>query len=534
MTLALVLAFLAITAIGVPLFLLFGASSMVLFAASEGTITSVAMDVFSEKFADSPTLVTIPLFTIAGYLMAEGGTPRRLITLSRALLGWMPGGLAIVCLCTSAFFTTFTGGSGITIVAIGGLLMPALLQEGYPKRFSLGLITSAGSLGIMFPPALPLILYGIVANVLLDKLFLAGLIPGLLTVFALCGYAMFVGDRAKVEKVPFEAKKALAAIWESKWELGLPIVIIGGMATGLLRVHEASAFTGLYVLLIEAFVYREISLSRDLPRIIRESMTLVGAILAILSTAIGFTGYLIQAQVPMKLLAAMQVLITSKFMFLLVLNVFLLIAGMVMEIFAAIFVVVPLIVPIATHFGVDPYHLGITFLVNLEIAYLAPPLGLNLIIASFRFEKPVTEVYRAVLPFIGVLAITLLITTYVPWLSTFLPSLSKTQDLNSAQPLPAVDEAVPDAEGNGGGNLDDLDDLDQPAETLDDLDSLNLDELDKLDKPEAQPSVLDPGAPMPGEATGEVRDAPPAPVLPAPAVAPAPTDAPPSAAQPER
>jgi C4-dicarboxylate transporter DctM subunit len=501
MTLALVLAFLLITAIGVPLFLLFGSAAMVLFATSDGgTITSVAIDVFSEKFADSPTLVTIPLFTIAGYLMAEGGTPRRLIKLSRAMLGWMPGGLAIVCLCTSAFFTTFTGGSGITIVAIGGLLMPALLQEGYPRRFSLGLITSAGSQGILFPPALPLILYGIVANVLIDKLFLAGLVPGTLTVLALCAYSAFIGNQAKVQRIPFSIKNAREALWETKWELGLPVVVIGGMATGLLRVHEASAFTGLYVLLVEAFVYREISLTRDLPRIIRESMTLVGAILAILSTAIGFTGFLIQAQVPMQLLGWMQTFITSKFMFLLVLNVFLLIAGMVMEIFAAIFVVVPLIVPIALHYGMDPYHLGITFLVILEIAYLAPPLGLNLIISSFRFERPVTEVYRAVLPFIGVLAITLLITTYIPALSTYLPSLSKTKDLtNEERGAPDVGEQPageePDLDNLNGPSLDDLDaptldELDK-GETVDDLDKqptedldhLNLDDLDKQLKP---------------------------------------------------
>jgi tripartite ATP-independent transporter DctM subunit len=505
MTLALVIAFIAITAIGVPLFLLFGCAAMVLFASGQGgTITSVAIDVFSEKFADSPTLVTIPLFTIAGYLMAEGGTPRRLIKLSRALLGWMPGGLAIVCLCTSAFFTTFTGGSGITIVAIGGLLMPALLQEGYPRRFSLGLITSAGSQGILFPPALPLILYGIVANVLIDKLFLAGLIPGTLTVLALCAYSAFIGVKSNVPRIPFSIKNAREAVWEVKWELGLPLVVVGGMATGLLRVHEASAFTGLYVLLIEAFVYREISLTRDLPRIIRESMTLVGAILAILSTAIGFTGYLIQAQVPMQLLGWMQTFITSKFMFLLVLNVFLLIAGMVMEIFAAIFVVVPLIVPIALHYHMDPYHLGITFLVNLEIAYLAPPLGLNLIISSFRFERPVTEVYRAVLPFIGVLAITLMITTYIPVLSTYLPSLSKTKDLTNeergepAAPQPGAEE--PDLDDLNGPTLDDLegptlDELDKKqGETLDDLDSLNLDDLDKQLKPdEAKPA--EPAAP---------------------------------------
>ncbi|HEY6876600.1 MAG TPA: TRAP transporter large permease, partial [Polyangiales bacterium] len=401
------------------------------------------------------------------------------------------------------------GGSGITIVAIGGLLMPALLQEGYPRRFSLGLITSAGSLGIMFPPALPLILYGIVANVLIDKLFLAGLVPGLMTVFALCAYAALVGKKSNVARVPFSMKNARAAIWETKWELGLPIVVVGGLGTGLLRVHEASAFTGLYVLLIEAFIYREISLTRDLPRIIRESMTLVGAILAILSTAIGFTGYLIQAQVPMQLLAWMQTFITSKFMFLLVLNVFLLIAGMVMEIFAAIFVVVPLIVPIAAHYNMDPYHLGITFLVNLEIAYLAPPLGLNLIISSFRFERPVTEVYRAVLPFIGVLTVTLIITTYIPSLSTYLPSLSKTKDLTNEErgvPEPGTGGGEPDLDDLGGPTLDDLgggDTLDDLGKGTDDLDSLNLDDLEK--KPEeAQPEQA---APEPEAAKPEAAKA---------------------------
>jgi tripartite ATP-independent transporter DctM subunit len=488
MAVLIVIGFIILALIATPLFLVFGSAAMYLFGSSQGgSITSVAIDVFSEKFADSPTLVTIPLFTIAGYLMAEGGTPKRLIELSRALLGWLPGGLAVVCLFTSAFFTTFTGGSGITIVAIGGLLMPALLQEGYPKRFSLGLVTSAGSLGIMFPPALPLILYGIVANVLIDKLFMAGLIPGMLTVLALSTYASFVASKAKIERIPFDPKRAAKAVWHAKWELGLPVVIIGGMATGLLRVHEASAFTGLYVLLIELVIYRELSISRDLQRIIRESMTLVGAILAILSMAIGFTSYLIQDQVPLKLLTAMKVLITSKFMFLLVLNVFLLIAGMVMEIFAAIFVVVPLIVPIARHFGIDPYHLGITFLVNLEIAYLAPPLGLNLMISSFRFNTPVAELYKSVLPFIGVLAVTLLITTYVPWLSTYLPSLSKTKDLTEQEMgLPAEEPNEGD-----GLNLDDLDntpaDEQGGGETLEDLDDLTLDDLEKKPEGEAKP-----------------------------------------------
>ena len=484
MTALITLGFLAVALIGMPLFMMFGASAMWLFSHDQGgTITSVAIDVFSEKFADSPQLVTIPLFTIAGYLMAEGGTPARLIKLSRALFGWMPGGLAVVCLLTSAFFTTFTGGSGITIVAIGGLLMPALIQENYPKQFSLGLVTTAGSLGIMFPPALPLILYGIVANILLDKLFLAGLLPGILTVIATCIYSAFVGSKSNVPRTKFDRKVAWATIWETKWELGLPIVIVGGLASGLLRVHEASAFTGLYVLLIECFVYRELNIRKDLPRIIRESMTLVGAILAILSTAIGFTSYLVQAQVPMRVLEAMQTLITSKTMFLLVLNVFCLLAGMVMEIFAAIFVVVPLIVPIAKHFAVDPYHLAITFLVNLEIAYLAPPLGLNLIISSFRFNTPVTNVYKSVLPFIAVLGVTLVITTYVPWLSTFLPSLSKSADLSpedtAPPPLPGEEGGEP-----GGVGLDDLGD----SPGLEDFEDVNLEELDKKGKQEAAPA----------------------------------------------
>lgn len=481
MTFLIVLGFIALAVIGLPLFLVFGSASMYLFGTDPGgTTTSVAIDVFSEKFADSPTLVTIPLFTIAGYLMAESGTPRRLVALSKALLGWMPGGLAVVCLCASAFFTTFTGGSGITIVAIGGLLLPALMSERYPERFSTGLVTSAGALGLMFPPAVPLILYGIVANVLIDKLFLAGLVPGILTVVALSMYSAHVATKTKIPRTKFDFNHAMRVVWEAKWELMLPVVLVGGLATGKLRVHEASAFTALYVLVVECFIYGEVSVRKDLPRIIRESMTLVGAILAILSTAIGFTSYLIQAQVPMKILAAMESLITSQVMFLLVLNIFLLIVGMLMDIFAAIFVVVPLIIPIARHFGVDPYHLGIVTLLNLEIGYLTPPVGLNLFIASFRFNKPMVDVYRAVVPFIGILLVTLVITTYVPSLSTFLPSLSSSQDLAPEDTAPP---AMPGMEGAPG-----LDDLSAGGgESLDDLDDFKLEDLEdslKDDKPE--------------------------------------------------
>lgn len=515
MTALIAILFILVAVIGTPLFLVFGSASMYLFGSSQGgTITSVAIDVFSEKFADSPTLVTIPLFTIAGYLMAESGTPKRLVELSRALLGWMPGGLAIVCLCASAFFTTFTGGSGITIVAIGGLLMPALISERYPDKFSLGLVTSAGSLGLMFPPAVPIILYGIVANVLIDKLFLAGLLPGILTVVALSIYSAYWGNKAGIQRTAFKWSNAAKAIWIAKWELMLPVVLIGGMATGKLRVHEASAFTALYVLVIECFVYGEVSLRKDLPRIIRESMTLVGAILAILSTAIGFTSYLVQAQVPMKILASMETLITSQLMFLLVLNLFLLVVGMLMDIFSAIFVVAPLIIPIAKHFDVNAYHLGIIFLLNLEIGYLTPPVGLNLFISSFRFNKPMIDVYRAVIPFIGILLVSLVITTYVPWLSTYLPSLSKTQDLTEEEmgnePAPGGDPAGPglddlDDDGAGGG-LDDL--------KLDDLGGEDEIKLDDLAPPPAVPGA----APAEGAAPA---GAVPAPAAPEPAPAPA-------------
>ena len=442
---------------GMPLFAVFGAAAMLLFADLENTsVTGAAHDVFSEKFADSPLMVTIPLFIFAGYLMAESGTPRRLVRLSRALYGWMPGGLAMVALAASAFFTTFTGGSGITIVAIGGLLYPALIQERYGQRFSLGLVTTGGSLGLLFPPSLPLVLYGVVAGILIEKLFLAGIIPGVLTMLALGVYSFFFGVRAKLPRVKFDSREAGAALWEAKWEILLPVVLLGGLYSGVLRIHEAAAFAAIYALIIEVWVYRDVSFRRDLPRIIRESTTMFGAILAILATAIGFTAFLIQAQVPMKILEAMEEILTSPFMFLLALNVFLLVVGMLMDIFSAIVVVVPLVVPIANHFGIDPYHLGIVFLLNLEIGYLTPPVGLNLFISSFRFDQPVTFLYRAVLPFIGLLLIALILTTYIPWMSTYLPSFVETEEMPDFQQLPAEGEGGEGQLPEGDIDLDDL------------------------------------------------------------------------------
>ena len=460
--------------LGAPLFAIFGAASMLLFHALPDTsITGTANDVFSEKFADSPLLVTIPLFTFAGYLMAESGTPQRLVKVSRAWLGWMPGGLAMVCLVASAFFTTFTGGSGITIVAIGGLLFPALLADKYDENFSLGLVTTGGSLGLLFPPSIPMILYGVVAGVMIEKIFLAGLIPGIITVAALGIYSAYTGVKLKMPRTAFNGKEALSAFWEAKWEAALPVGLLGGMYSGLLRIHEAAAFTAIYVLIIEVWVYRDVNFRRDLPRIIREAMTLVGAILIILSTAIGFTAFLIQARVPMLILESMEGFITSQLMFLIALNVFLIGVGMLMDIFSAIVVVVPLIVPIALRFGVDPYHLGIVFLLNLEIGYMTPPVGLNLFIASFRFNKPITQLYRSVLPFIGLLGIALIIVTYIPSLSTWLPSLVDDQSVILGGQGDDEDDGGFDLEGlEAAGDEFDLDDL----EGGDDDDEVGLDD----------------------------------------------------------
>jgi tripartite ATP-independent transporter DctM subunit len=455
--------------LGAPLFAIFGGAGMALFAVSGGNPDWGANEVFTERFSENNLMVTIPLFIFAGYIMAESGTPRRLVALSRAWLGWLPGGLAIVCIGASAFFTTFTGGSGITIVAIGGLLYPALKSEKYPEQFSLGLVTTGGSLGLLFPPSLPLILYGIVGGVVIEKLFLAGLVPGLITLFVLSGYAMWIGVREKMPRIAFDLREALSATREAIWEVLLPVVIVGGLLLDLMRIHEAAAFAAAYTLIIETLVYRDVSFRRDLPRIIRESTVMLGAILIILATAIGFTGYLIQEQVPDRMLDLISGWIQGNpFLFLFLLNVFLLVVGMLMDIFSAIVVVVPLIVPIATHpdIGIDPYHLGIIFLLNLEIGYLTPPVGLNLFISSFRFSKPVTLLYRAVLPFIGLLIVALIATTYIAELSTSLTGLIDVQEMQPmAEPL-----EDPEDEGDEGDTptLDDFEDEGGDF-TLDDL-----------------------------------------------------------------
>lgn len=402
---------------GAPLFTIIGAIGLIAFTSS-GTDTS-AMIAELYRLVDLPALIAIPLFTFAGFLLAESQAPRRLIRLAESLFGWMPGGLAVVALFSTAIFTAFSGASGVTIIALGGLIYPALIQQRYPEKFSLGLVTTSGSLGLLFPPSLPIILYSIIAKVNIDHLFLAGLLPGILLLVILSLYAMRTGILGKVQRTPFSWREVWSALREAAWEAPLPVVVVGGIYGGIFTATEAAAVTAAYVLVVEVFVHREIKIFSDLPRVVRESMILVGAILVMLGAAMGVTSYLIDEQIPMKLFEFISAYVSSKIVFLIILNFFILVMNMV-EIFSAIIIVVPLILPVALQYGVDPIHLGIIFLLNLEIGYMTPPLGLNLFLSSIRFNKPLTKVYRSVVPFFLLLVLALLLVTYLPHLSLVL------------------------------------------------------------------------------------------------------------------
>ena len=404
-----------LTLLGAPLFTIIGGFALLGFW--DQGIDSSAVIIELYKIATMPTLIAIPLFTFAGYLLAESGSPKRLVALARALFGWMPGGLALVVLLSCAFFTAFTGASGVTIVALGGLLFPMLISERYSERFSLGLVTTSGSLGLLFPPSLPIILFALVAEQSIDKLFVAGIIPGFLLIAILGTYSIISGKRSKVQRIPFEWGELGRSIKGAAWEIPLPILIVGGIYSGAFTATEAAAITAFYVLIVEVFIHRDLTLRKDVPRVMRESMMLVGAILAILGTALGLTNYLIDQQVPQKLFEVVQAQVESRIMFLIILNLFLLVVGMMMDIFSATLVVVPLILPIASQFGVHPVHLGIIFLTNLEIGYMTPPVGLNLFLSSLRFEKPILTIARSVLVFISLLLVALLLITYIPVLS---------------------------------------------------------------------------------------------------------------------
>jgi len=406
---------------GLPLFAAIGITGIIQFALSGINPTVVIVEMY--RVASAPTLLAIPLFTLAGYILAESSAPRRLLNLAEALLGWIPGGVAIGGLATCALFTCFTGASGITIIALGGLILPILLKNNYSEKFSMGLITSSGSLGLLFPPSLPLILYGIVGSVSIDQLFRAGLIPGTLLIILLSFYAIRNDVLKKEERTHFSWLRLKQALKETIWELPIPVVLLGGIYGGVITAVEASAVTAFYVLVAEFLLNRDLSPRRDLVRIMRDSVQLIGGIMIILSCAMGATAYLIDAEIPQKALLWTQQIISSKITFLLVLNIFLLITGMMLDIFSAIIIVVPLITPIAISYGINPVHLGIIFLTNLEIGYLTPPIGLNLFIASYRFKRSITELYRVSLPFLFIMLIALIVITYIPALSLFLVNL---------------------------------------------------------------------------------------------------------------
>jgi tripartite ATP-independent transporter DctM subunit len=400
--------------LGAPLFAVIAAGAMLGFLREGIDLQAIAIEFYG--IAEMPILLAIPLFTFAGYLLSESGAPGRLVRLTRALLGWMPAGLAIVALAACAFFTAFTGASGVTIIALGALLFPALQQAGYPEKFNLGLVTSAGSLGLLFAPSLPLILYGIVAEISIEDLFLAGILPGFLMLVLLSGYSVWKNRALRVPLSEFSWAEVRAAVREAIWEIPLPIVVLGGIYSGYFAISEAAAVTALYVLLVDVVILREIPL-RKLPGIMRESMVLVGGILIILGMSLASTNYMIDAGVPQKLLEYVSRMVTSELTFLVLLLAFLLVLGAILDIFSAIVLVVPLILPVALQFGVHPVHLGIVFLATMQLGYITPPVGLNLFIASYRFERSIVELYLSTLPFFLFLLISVILIAFWPQLS---------------------------------------------------------------------------------------------------------------------
>ena len=412
------------TAFGAPIFVALGGAAAVLLWSNWDPVSAIPAEAYS--MVTKPMLPTIPLFTLAGYILAEGGAPKRLVVLFRGLFGWMPGGIAVVAIVVSAFFTCFTGGSGVTILAVGGLLFPMLLADGHRPKFATGLLTASGSLGLLIPPSLAVILYGIVAEVDIPRLFVAGLVPSALQILLVAAFTIVVTRRIASSAgtvTRFRLREALRALWIARWEAAIPFVVLGVVLTGIATLVEAAALTVLYTLFIEFVAHREGKTLGDLVRTGGNAVTLIGGVLLILGAALGLTNYLIFADIPGMAVDWVQTFVESPLFFLLLLNVLLLIVGCLMDIYSAIVVVVPLIVPLGIAYGINPLHLGVIFLTNLELGYLTPPVGMNLFLASYRFRRPLVEVYRASVPFLLIRAAAVLLVTYVPYLTLALPGL---------------------------------------------------------------------------------------------------------------
>ncbi len=401
--------------VGVPLFVVLAAGGLL--ASDFADISPDILIIEMNRLASTPNMIAIPLFTFAGVVMANGGAPQRLVNFYRAALGWMPGGLAIVTIGTCAFFTSYSGASGVTILALGGLLYPILVGEGYHQRFSLGLLTTSGSLGLLYAPSMAIMIYSIVAGVGIDKMFLAGVVPGTLLMIMLAIYSMVHGRHLQVVKHAFDSKTLATTARGAIWDIFLPFGIVLGIFGGFVSIMEAAAVTAAYVIFIEVVVHREIDLKTRFFGLLVESCILFGSLLIILLVALGLTNLMIDAQLPMHMLEVLERHISSPLQFLLLLNLFLLVVGAMMDIFSAIIVVAPLIIPLATRYGIDPVHLGIIFLANLEIGYSTPPLGINLFIASQRFGKSIVTLFKSTLPFLALMIIWLMLVTYIPELS---------------------------------------------------------------------------------------------------------------------
>jgi C4-dicarboxylate transporter, DctM subunit len=417
------------TVLGAPLYVTLGGAAVMLFWSEGSTVDALPVDQYS--LVTNPTLPTLPLFTLAGYFLAEGGASQRLIRVFTALVGSIRGGTVIMTFLVCAFFTTFTGASGVTILALGGLLLPVLLASKYSEKNSLGIVTSAGALGLLFPPSLPLILYAIIAgNVTIQQMFLGGLIPGIIMLAIMTTVGILQGPKgARAQRQPFEFKEAFAALWDAKWELAIPIVAVGALFSGTFTPVEAASLTALYAFFVETVIYRDLKFiktqpeKKNLPQTMGECGLLIGGVLLILGLALGFTNYLVFAEIPTLAVEWVSAHISSPWVFLLCLNLALFAVGCLMDVYSAIVVIVPLITPLGLAFGIDPIHLGIIFLANLEAGFLTPPVGMNLFLSSYRFGKPMVLIMKAVVPMLLATVFTVLLVTYIPWLTTWLPSL---------------------------------------------------------------------------------------------------------------
>lgn len=401
---------------GAPIFIGLGGLAILFFWQDWTPLSAIPAEAY--RIVVSPTLPTIPLFTLAGYILAESHASERLVKLFRALFGWIPGGTPVVLVLLCGFFTALTGGSGVTILALGGLLMPLLIKEGYSKLFSLGLITVSGSLGLLFPPSLPLIIYGVTAGVSVKAIFLAGIVPGIIRISMIGGWAVWQGKVQSVKRHRLNWADIKSSLWEAKWEAVIPLFILFGIFGGFTTLVETAAMTAVYVYIIEVVIHKDLDWP-NLKTIILDCATLIGGVLIILGVAMGLTSYLVDAQIPLQLLEWVKSTIESKFVFLIILNIFLLAVGCMMDIFSAIIIVVPLITPLGAYFGIDPVHLAIIFIANLELGFLTPPVGMNLFLSAYRFEEDMPTIYKSTLPFFMVMLLSVLAITYIPILSTW-------------------------------------------------------------------------------------------------------------------